>query len=94
MRDAAVGALDNWVSVVPPERVLPTFVDFLVSSKASAEGKVIALQWLKTLLEGKKLAKCLDQALKAAAVVSTDKAVEVREVATQLASALTEVSIC
>ena len=86
-----MGALDNWVTAVPPEKVLPTVVDFLAGSKASAEGKVTAMHWLKTLLEGKKLAKCIDQALKAAAVISTDKAVEVREVAMQLATLLAEV---
>ena len=81
------------MAVVPAERVLPTVVDFLGSSKASAEGKVITLHWLKTLLAAKKLERCIDQTLKAAAVVSSDKAVEVREAAAQLALALSEVSI-
>ena len=86
-----MGALDNWVTALPPEKVLPTVVDFLAGSKASAEGKVTAIQWLKTLLEANRLVKCIDQALKAAAVISTDKAVEVREVAVQLATLLAEV---
>ena len=88
-----MGALDNWVVVVPPEKVLPAVVDFLAGSKASAEGKVTAMQWLRPLLEGNKLDKCIDQALKAAAVISTDKAVEVREVAMQMATLLTGVRI-
>lgn len=91
VRDAAVVALDNWLTAVPAEKILPAVVDFLAGSRSSAEGKVTAMHWLKAQLEGKKLEKCIDQTLKAAAVVSTDKAVEVREVATQLASSLTEV---
>ena len=87
-----MGALDAWVSVVPPEKVLPVVVDFLGSPKASSEGKVIALHWSQTLLGTGKAERCLDSILKAAAVVSVDKAVEVREAATQLAAALTEVS--
>ena len=93
MRDAAVGAMDSWVAVVPPEKALPTVVDFLISSKSSAEGKVTILHWLKTLAAAKKLEKCLDQALKAAAVMSSDKAVEVREAAVRLGSSLSEVTL-
>lgn len=83
--------MEAWVSVVAPEKVLPSVVDFLVSPRASAEGKVTILHWLKALLEARKLDQCLDQPLKAAAVVGVDKAVEVREAAGQLAAALVEV---
>jgi hypothetical protein len=91
VRNAAVGALDAWVAAVPAEKVLPSVVDFLPSAKASNEGKVTGLRWIMGLVEAGKTQRCLDSALKAAAVASGDKAVEVREAASHLAAALVKV---
>lgn len=77
--------------VVPAEKVLPAIVEFLGSPKASSEGKVTALHWIQNLLKDGKAERCLDAVLKAAAAVSMDKAIEVREAASKLANALTEV---
>jgi len=91
VRNAAVGALDAWVAAVPAEKVLPSVVDFLPSAKASNEGKVMGLRWIMGLVDSREAQRCLDSALKAAAVASGDKAVEVREAASHLAAALVKV---
>lgn len=86
-----MGALDTWVAAVPAEKVLPSVVDFLPSAKASNEGKVTGLRWIMGLVNSREAQRCLDSALKAAAVASGDKAVEVREAASHLAAALVKV---
>lgn len=91
MRDAAVAALDAWVGSVPAEKVVPVAVDFLASPKASSEGKVTGLRWICGVVEAEKAGKCVDSALRAAAVASGDKAVEVREAALNLAARISQV---
>ena len=53
--------------------------------------QVVGLRWLMGLVQSGRTQRCLDSVLKAAAVASGDKAVEVREAATHLAAALVKV---
>ena len=51
----------------------------------------MGLRWLMGLVQSGRTQRCLDSVLKAAAVASGDKAVEVREAASHLAAALVKV---
>lgn len=91
VRDAAVGMLDAWVSVVPADRLVPSLVDFLTHPKASTDGKVTCLKWLMALVESQKAGTCAESIIKAISLALGDKSGETREAGTKLGLAISQV---
>lgn len=67
---------------------------FYVSSKITADGKAETLKWMASLAAAGKISDCIQDALRAAAIGSGDKAAEVRDAATKLVTSLVEVRTC
>ena len=93
VRDAAISALDGWVSAIPAEKVIPAVADFLSGSKASSEGKTLGLKWINSVVASRKAHRGVDGVLRAVAVGTADKAVEVREAAATLAGTVSQVGL-
>ena len=88
--------LDAWVGdkgKVPVEKLAQPVLDAsLLAAKASADAKVLVLEWLRGVTEGGKVDRCVDVAFQAAVLGAGDKAGEVRAAGINLAKQLLEVS--
>lgn len=88
--------LDAWVGdkgKVPVEKLAqPVLEASLLAAKASAEAKVLALEWLRVVTEGGKTDRCVDVAFRAAVLGAGDKSGEVRAAGISLVKQLIEVS--
>ncbi|KXZ46795.1 TOG1 protein [Gonium pectorale] len=91
VRSAVTEMLDAWVSVAGASCVMPDLMEFYVSAKITADGKAETLKWLAALTAGGKAGECVPDALRAGALGTLDKAVEVRDAANKLITALIEV---
>lgn len=92
VRDAVASLLDAWATIVPAERLIPNVADVLVGPKTNADAKAAGLKWIANISEDGRAARCLDAAIKAAAVGVCDKAPAVRECGHALITVLVLVS--
>lgn len=88
--------LDAWVGdkgKVPVEKLSQLVLEAsLLAAKASADAKVLVLEWLRGVTEGGKADRCVDVAFQAAVLGAGDKSGEVRAAGISLAKQLLEVS--
>lgn len=82
--------LDGYLSIASPDRVLPLVVDYIAGPKAVREGKVMAIQWLATILEKTAPGKNQD-IVKASVAGMQDKNGDVREAGLHLMTTLVKV---
>lgn len=82
--------LDGYQSIASPDRVLPLVVDYIAGPKAVREGKVMAIQWLATILEKTPPVKNSD-IVRASAAGMQDKNGDVREAGLHLMTIIIKV---